>query len=158
MFKNISWTDYGLFILITLLIYYATIAVHYYLNEIKQIFSGKSSILSKLIPSKKIVAKNIMQPQVDHLNRQDFTLQSENTLHPLVDDCMNDIKKKLQYAANNNLVRQEVIYSLHQLINKYPLIKDASFKSFIMNYILNECVNYCSIHLDEDELNGLWAN
>lgn len=157
MFKNISWSSYGIFILITLLVYYATVGVLYYLNEIKQVFSGNSSLLLRLNRSKKLVTKNIIQPQADHLNKQEFIPQSESSLHPLVNECMNEIKNTLQYAANNNLVRPEVIYSLQQLVNNYPALEDTSFKSFITNYILIECNNYCSIRLDDDELKLIWA-
>jgi hypothetical protein len=157
MFKNISWSSYGMFILITLVVYYATIGILYYLNEIKRAFSGKSGSLLKLNPSKKFVAKNDIQDQNYCLNKDGFGQHSEESLHALADECMSDVKNTLQYASNNNLVKQEVIYSLQQLLNKYPTIQDTSFKSFITNYILIECVNYFSIHLDEDELKGIWA-
>jgi hypothetical protein len=158
MFKSISWSSYGIFVLIILVVYYATIGLLYYLNEIKQIFSGKSSLLLKLNRSKRFVAKNDIQHQNDRLYKEAMAQDSEENLHALADECMNDIKNTLQHAANNNLVKQEIIYSLQQLINRYPSLKDTSLKSFITNYILIECANYCSIHLDEDEFKGIWAN
>lgn len=158
MFKEISWSSYGIFILITLIVYYATIGVLYYLTEIKQVFSGKSAVFLKLTPSKKILPKNALQQQNNHLNKEGSLPQLEQALHLSANQCMNDVRNALIYASNNNLVKQEIIYSLQQLVNKYSSIKDTSFKSFIINYILNECANYCSIHLAEDELKGLWAN
>ena len=69
---------------------------------------------------------------------------------------MEQIKIALQQAADNNLIRQEIIYSLQQVTDKYSLIKDSPFKSFITDYIFIECYNQCSIHLDEHELKSIW--
>lgn len=156
MFKDISWASYGMFILITLLVYYATIGCLYYLNEIKQVFSGKSNLFLKLNGSKKFAA--VATNSSTNLSKnENITLQQEDEIHPVVSNYMSDIKSTLEYAASNNLIKQEIIYSLQQLANKYSSIKDSPFKSFITNYTLIECDNYCSIHLDEDELKLIWA-
>ena len=156
MFKDISWSSYGMFILITLLVYYATIGCLYYLNEIKQVFSGKSNLFLKLNSSKKsaiITTHNNTKLS----NNESITLVPESDMHPVVSNYMSEIKSTLEYAATNRLIKQEIIYSLQQLTDKYSSIKDSPFKSFITNYIFIECTNYCSIHLDEDELKRIWA-
>lgn len=156
MFKDISWANYEMFILITLLVYYATIGCLYYLNEIKQVFSGKSNLFLKLNGSKKFAIINT--PNNAKLsNNENIRGPHEDNINSVVSNCMDEIKSTLQYAAQNNLINQEIIYSLQQLADKYSSIKESPFKSFIANYILIECDNYCSIHLDEDELKSIWA-
>jgi len=157
MLKNISWSDYWIFIGITLVVYYASVSALYYLNEIKQIFSGNSSLRLKLNHSKRFVITNL-DNKGNYSNTDNISSQPVNDINSVVSEYMNEIKSLLQQAAHNNLIRQEIIYSLQQLANKYFSIRDSPFKSFITNYIFIECYNYCSIHLDEDELKGMWAN
>jgi hypothetical protein len=146
MLKGISWTDYWIFILVTLAAYYITIGCLYYLTEIKHALSGKSNLLLPLHSSKKVVA----------IKNQVINTELEDDLHPLVKECMDQIKNVLKEAVENNLVKQEIIYSLQQLTNKYSVIKNSLFKSFINDYILIECDNYCSIHLDKEEVRKIW--
>lgn len=158
MFSKISWTNYWMFIFLTLVVYYATVVLLYYLNEIKQIFSGKWGLLLKLNATRKYAVTNASEPQLNTMHNGSYASNSETVWQASANDCMNDIKKSLQYAANNNLVKQEIIYILQKTLNKYSMIESASFKSFITNYILVECKNYCSIHLDEGDLTGVWAS
>ena len=157
MFENISWANYAMFILITLVVYYVTIGCLYYFNEIKQVFSGKSNLLLKLNCSKKFVTTNLDNKD-NYSNADTISSDPGNDINSVVSEYMNEIKNLLRQAAHNNLIKQEIIYSLQQLANKYLSIRYSPFKSFITNYIFIECYNYCSIHLDEDELKGMWAN
>jgi len=146
MLKDISWIDYWFFILIALAVYYVTIGCLYYLTEIKQVLSGKSNLLWTLHSSNKVVASKTPT----------FNTESEDDLHPLVKECMDEIRNVLKEAGENNLVKQEIIYSLQQLTTKHSVIKNTPFKSFITDYILIECDNYCSIHLDSEEVRQIW--
>ena len=167
MFRNISWANYGIFILITLVVYYATIGCLYYLNEIKQLFTGKSSFVLKLSSSKKFATNNINSKVCDsnaenfnqaNNSSANFAVQSDNELPPSVYEYINEVKNLLEYASNNNSVKQEIIYSFQQLSKRYSFLKSSPFKEYVTNYILNECNNYSSIHLDEDEMKMIWAN
>lgn len=164
MLKNISWSSYWLFIVIMLVIYYAVICAMYYLHEIKQILSGKSNLLLKIKSTKKFVDVTNTKNNTDNILNENYYAQdnvagncdNEQALFPLINQFINEIRSTLEHAAKNNLIKQEIIYSFQHLSKKYPSVKDSPFKSFISNYILIECSNYCSIHLSEDELNMLW--
>jgi hypothetical protein len=147
MLKDISWMNYGIFILITLCVYYATIGFLYYLDEIKQLLSGKSTLFLRLSSSKKISANNTLTGQA----------LSGDDLQSIVKQYMDQIKTALKHAGENRLIKQEIIYSLQQVTNKYAVIKNSPYKSFITNYIFIECANHCSIHLDEDDLSTIWV-
>ena len=146
MLKDISWTDYWVFILIILAAYYITIGCLYYLTEIKQMLSGKSNLLLQPHSLKKVFVSKVSI----------VNTESEDDLHPLVKECMDRIRNLLKEAAENTLVKEEIIYSLQQLTSKYSVIKNSPFKSFITDYILIECDNYCSIHLDDEEVREIW--
>lgn len=158
MFNKISWTNYWMFILMTSVVYYTAIVLLYYSNTIKRVFSGKSNLLIKLMSAKTFPRKNAIQAKDNCFNSEHYTHSSERDFQSLVNNCMHDIKSSLEYAANKNLVKQEIIYALQQTVKKYAAIKFTSFKSDITNYIFIECSNYCSIHLDEGDLTGIWAS
>ncbi len=151
MLKNISWTSYLIFILIALIIYYTTICLKYYKEEIKDILSGRSSIFSKLKSgnAKIFIARN--------QNRLHHDQSDEHDLLPLINQLTEEINESLKQAAANNLIKEELIYSLQQLAKKYFKIKGTPFQSFISNYVLVESANYSSVHLSEEDLNTMWV-
>ena len=149
MLKDISWTNYGIFILITLVVYYVTVAILYYFNEIKQLSSGKFNLFLRLSKSKKFIAGQNSLLAINSGAKDD--------LQHIVSDYMDQIKSALKQAADKNLIKEEIIYSLQLLADKYSVIKNSPFKSFITDYILIECNNYCSIHLDAEDLNRIWV-
>jgi|SRR6266536_1798951 len=151
MLKSICWSSYWLFIITLAVIYYAVIGSKFYIAEIKQLFAGKSKPLFK-----KSSLKNFY---VSTNGKHDaLEASSHEELMPAINQFINEIKTTLEHSAKNNLIKQEIIFSIQHLSKKYTLIKNSPFKSFINNYVLVECSNYCSIHLDEDELNMLWEN
>lgn len=111
MLKNITWENYGIFILVMLTVYYATIGCLYYLAEIKQVLQGKSNLFVKLPTSKKAVVTS----------NSSATIQSEDNLQQLVSEYIDEITIALKQAAENNLIKQEIIYSLQKLANKYSI-------------------------------------
>jgi hypothetical protein len=87
----------------------------------------------------------------------DHNLSYEQDLLPLIIQFTEEINDSLKQAAQNNLIKEELIYSLQQLAKKYTQIKGTSFQSFISNYVLVESTNYSSIHLNEEDVNTLWV-
>lgn len=149
MFKDISWGNYGAFILITLVIYYITIGCLYYLNEIKQVFSGKSPLLLKLN-----IFKNFDPNSNNNANHSSNNVTGlESELPQYVNEYINEAKGILDHAAENNLIKQEVLYSLQQLSKKHIQINGSPFQNIINNYIL---ANHSAVHLSKEDLNGLW--
>lgn len=146
MLKNISWTNYLIFMLIVLIGYYITICLKYYKAEIRNIISGRYNIFSKIKSRNKKVFGVRTQNKLD-----------EHDLFPLINQFADEIKNLLEQAAKNNFIKQEVIYSLQQLAKKYFQVKASPFQPFITNYILVESSNYSSIHLSEEDLNTLWV-
>ncbi len=141
MINNISWVTYWTAIGIILFIYYTSICLRYYLFEVKQILSGKLKLTFK---------KRLNSYPIEAPSQQDF--------FPVINQFQQQIKTILSDAAEKNLIKQEIIYSLQLLFKKYAIVKDTSFQSSINDYILNEYSNYCSIHLNEEDVMSLWVN
>lgn len=148
MFKIFSWGNYWEFVLITLFVYYAMVGCLYYLSEIKQVFSGKSNMLLKL--------SNFKELNTDEKNINASNKEAENELPEFVQEYLNDAKRIIEYAAENNTVKQELLYSLQRLSQNHLKIKSTPFQKFTNNYILNETLNHSAIYLNEDDVNALW--
>lgn|GEM_PF-2585049 len=131
MLSTISWSLYWAMVAIAGLLYYGTIALKYYCFEIKQILSHKSQ-LSLEVPDQQNVS--------DTSNK-----------------CEEEILVLLKTARDKNLAKEEILYALQLLLNKSSMNYSLD-KSNTNNYIRQECLNNCSIHLDEEDLAGLWVN
>ena len=151
MLRNISWTSYLIFMLITLTGYYITICLKYYKGELKDIISGRHKIFWK------IKSDNLKTLAVRNQNELDHQESNQNDLFSAVNQLTEEIKYSLEQAAASNLIKEELLYSLQQLAKKYLQIKASPFRALITNYILVESSNYGSIHLSEEDVNTMWA-
>ena len=141
MLSNISWLNYWTVIGIILFLYYLAICFRYYLFDVKQILSGKSTLSFKR-----------------HMNNNSVEIFQQN-FSPTIDQIKQEIRMILSDASERTLVKQELIFSLRLLFKKYSTIKkDSSFKTAINDYLLRDNSNYCSIHLSEEEVMSLWVN
>lgn len=131
MFTQISWTNYFTIILLLAVGYYLVIGYLYYRNYFLQIISGK---------------KNAANDFVTVFQNQDSVIQS---FSDEVCAYMNEVGK-------NKQDKNDIMFSLQLLLQKYPTLKDLSFRESVQNIINNECKKYCSIHLSEEELRALW--
>jgi hypothetical protein len=147
MIKQISWASYWSALVTISFFYYVIICFKFYSNEIKQILAGKAGLPFglRVVPS----AKD---------KRNEFADVSEEELFPLLNQLVQEIKMFLENGAERSLERRDVIYAIQLLLKKYPTIKGSAFESVVNNYIINECSNYCSIHLDEGEVRLLWLD
>lgn len=151
MLHNISWSSYLLTILIVLVAYYTALCLKYYKAEINDILGGRYNIFSKTNLS------NQNTLPAHHQKGLSNEQLNEHDLFPVINQFVDEIKYFLAQAALNNLINQEVLYSLQQLAKKYFQIKGSSFQAFITNYILVESLNYSSIHLSAEDLKTLWV-
>lgn len=139
MLHNINWITYWISIGVILLLYYAVVCTRFYSTEIKKVLSGRYPIGFVSLISKRSAATS-----------------SQNNLIPDIDQFKQDIKLVLKDAAVKNLIKNEILYTLQLLFREYAMISDNSFRISINDYVLTECSNYCSIHLDEEEVISLW--
>lgn len=136
MFSSVSWKEYLIFITIVVAIYY-TILLVYYRMDLSQILSGSKNLLSF---NKAVINRNI----------------SEETI-PMMQSLLDEVNAYLNEAAQSDFNKEEILMALRFLIGKYPALLNAAHRSSIENLIVSACESYCSLHLDESELNGIWT-
>ena len=145
MIKQISWASYWTAIALTSIFYYVFICLRYYLSDIRQIFAGKSKSGFR----KKVHGNSIN-------GGSEITSSSQEELFPVINQLVQEIKMMLEDALQKKLRKQEILYGFQLLLKKYPAVKDTPFESIVNNYILTECSNCCSIHIEKEEVNMLW--
>ena len=146
MIKQISWETYWSAISTALILYYVVICYMYYLTDIKKAVASKSKRFFKKAFSN---AVNLENKIVSH---------SHEELFPVLNQLAQEIKMMIEDALQKCLVKKEILYAVQILLKKYPMIKGTPFEPIVTGYILTECLNYCSIHLDEAEVNMLWMD
>ncbi len=68
----------------------------------------------------------------------------------------NEIRLRLKDGYQRKMIKEEIIMSLQILLNNYHDLKLSEHKNSINKYIVEECQNICSIHLNEENVNQLW--
>lgn len=151
MLNHVSWTNYLAFIIIILIGYYTIILLRYCQGDIRNMLLGGRLSFRRIIrsnkPSTEIQAMktcNNEQSDEDHLLAQIAQFKVE-------------ITHIFEEAAENNLIKQEVIFSLQRLAKKYSQIKASSYLTSVNNYILIESSNYSSVQLNESDIHGVWV-
>jgi len=138
MISSISWSTYWTVISILLVIYYVSVCSIYYRDEIGYALRGKSNFFS----GKESIGQE----------------ESEDSLHEISNAPTPfnvEVELTLKHAAEKKLMKQEIIYSLQRLIKKYNIQK-SSFDFEAEFNLVSLCSNYCSIHLDEEDVELLW--
>jgi hypothetical protein len=140
MLQSISWSQFVVFLLISMTVYYLAIFFVYFkfLRSLIAVFSAGN-------PGPKINSFQEDADDPDHLLDQ-------------VSKLTNSIKENIAETASGHFVREEFLFSLKSVLKQYPALKDTGFQTGI-NYIISESTEKkCGIILSEVELNGLWNN
>ena len=137
MIKQISWASYWITIAVAVSLYYIMVGLKFYFPEIKELFS------KKFIPGSNAFSKSKTE---------------SDELFPLLNQLTQELKMFLENAVERNLKRQEILHAIQLLLRKYPLIKTTSFQGIVTSYIINECSNHCSIHLEEADVIRMWTD
>lgn len=134
MFTNISWNEYALIIAAAFFLYYAWIFFIFYAKNMLGIFSR-----NKIFATRKQENEN----------------QSEE-IFGVVYRLQDEVKETIAEAADRNSPKEELIFSLRTVLNKYAL-QSTPFQFAINNFIDRQCEHNCSIHLSEEDLKQLWG-
>jgi len=131
MFTQISWSSYIVTVLLLLGGYYLFIGYWYYRNDLLQLISGKR-------------------------NTTNDKLVSTQRHQTLIQSFSDEVHAFMEQAVKNKLDKKDIMQSLQLLLQKYPALKDSGLQGSVQNLIINEYASYCSIHLSDEELSGLW--
>jgi hypothetical protein len=128
MFTQVSWSSYFTTILTLAAAYYLWIAFRYYRKDLVKIFAHRKFI------GEESLSMDFQKPML-----QSFSVE---------------VRAFLFEAIRNNLNKEDIMRSIQMLIEKYPGVKDMTFRNSIEHLIIEESAT--SIHLNEQDLSELW--
>ena len=162
MLNNISWASYFYALTILLTVYYAVILVLFYRSEVLQLLIHKRLFL---LVKFKAFANRIEdarmggnQSKMLQENSESTTFESRAEVHntQIEQAALDEVKAYITQAAQYNTIKEELLFSLQNILKKYPMQGNTPLQHTLNNLIALECANKCSIHLSEDEVSGLW--
>lgn len=130
MFAKISWANYTVTVFLLSAVYYLIIGYKYYWIDFLKWIHGRNSINSNSV--------------------------YEETDQPILQSFADEVRAFIYEAGTEKLDFKGMMPSLQLLIRKYPEVKNPSMKEWVQKLIIQDCKTYCSIHLNESELNELW--
>jgi len=158
MINNISWTSYWQAIAIILLFYYGFILFVYYRKDLLKILAGNKNQLSAGVlqptPLKDLSADR--QHQNEFVKDRLAEADDSKELMPVVQSLIDETVAYMEQAGHAGAVKEEIVFSLQQIIKKYPVVKFTAHQPAINDLILYECETKCSVKLDKDDINGVW--
>ena len=159
MIEKISWASYATALLTIVVIYYIVIVLLYYRKEISVI----TNALQKRFPS------NVgLKQEASTAGKESLSLSNDKGLafsekHTYTGDISTDsfdlvekIKESMQWYAENEYIREEIITGLQLLLKEYPQLRYSAYTASINNTITKEIELHCSIRLEDDEVKRLW--
>jgi hypothetical protein len=138
MLQSISWSQFVVFLLISMTLYYLAIFIIYF-----KLLRSLVAVFSHLSPG----SKNNDGP--DDAGDPDHLLDQ-------VSGLTSSIKETIGEAASGHFVREEFLFSLKSMLKQYPELKDTGFQTGINHIIAESSEKKCGIILSADELKGLW--
>ena len=177
MLQIISWIGYLKVVMGCLAIYYVYVLVKFFPEALSRLrFSGKK----QKEDIEEWSAEEIAQPKEqtggdtpeDEEPEENDVEPDNNTIHasnapkteagqmPLAYKLGGEIRQLLERAANEKMVKEELVMGLQLLLtgDLYSILKNGQFHNPILMLIRSEAENICSIHFESKELDGLWES
>lgn len=92
-------------------------------------------------------------------NKARTNTERYHDLFQIAESAREKIKSGIREAGRKRPCKRELLTNLQQLLKPYAALADLAahpFRVAINNVIQTESVIYCSIHLNNEELNFLW--
>ena len=139
MFSGISWYDYLSFLVVAVIAYYLVVFTIFYRKE----------IISWVNKFKSVDTRDSFL--FDYMQKANIV-----TGDNLPETLQRDIMQTLNEGVKMKLIEQEIIMTLELLLSNYKHQILPPQREKINEYIIRECNNICSIHLDEEKAVSLW--
>jgi hypothetical protein len=159
MFNNISWQGYWTTIALLTAGYYLSIYLLYFRNDFKVLSRGKATEDNKhsygfvgLTP----VSDEVHADRPLSGNDEESQTLDRNSEEAVVYACIDELDAFFNELKKGKCLKEEIISSLHSILNKYPSLKTSGYKASVTNVIIGQCEHICSIHLKADEVDRVW--
>jgi hypothetical protein len=168
MIRTISWTHFFLVVAVLVAGYYFIVGVVF--------FKGKDARNNKRKPSSGSSLQELSLPSesegnVEGKDREEHAAgdpvsdrrvtkarREEPDLYPIANELVETIDEFIVKAGKSEMVKEEVVFGIHQMICRYPMLKLGGFKVAINNYIGIALKNNCAFGLDDLEMAALWSD
>lgn len=158
MFTNISWGSYIVVIVLLLASWYLFVGLRFYLNDIKEIATGKRKLRLHRVRNEnyqEFPSQLNEQGQPAITSSESSFGEFDNTFND-VDNLVEQLKNVINDAAKRKLLKQECIVFLRSVLQEYPSIKFSPFKSSVSELIVSECAKLDYMVLTQTEAEALW--
>lgn len=164
MLHSISWFHFGRFLLSTVALYYIIIWVLFYRKKsfrTARAASDNGSAFVELAGQEQTrlsPESPPVSPGPSNKAETENRPPQDTDLYPLANELVEVIDEFVIEAGKKQMVKEELVYGIHKLIEQYPALHQSGFKVAINNYIGIALKNNCPFVLDDRELASLWTN
>jgi hypothetical protein len=157
---SLTWANYALIVGVCLAIYYLVVLVFFRKSFTRASVIKTSDILPSLFGSltEEIPVTNSKNPDLfgEEMGVEDLNYYEED--HDVTPDAHAFADELQAYTSScgEDVGKEELIYNLRKIIQKYPSLAGSSFRYELSQLIAISSENNCSIHLSADELSELW--
>lgn len=152
MLKNISWSQYLIFVAAVITIYYIVIGLKYFSGDIKDILAGKKKL--NLRPALRNETTGDMDTTVSENDIHRFA-NLHNDEFAAVEELLERMKWAIEDGVHKKYAEEEFKFYLGSLLKEYSSLKYSPLKSSISAFILSECQKY-GVTLSENDVSLLW--
>jgi hypothetical protein len=146
MFNNISWQSYWTSIALIAAVYYLAVFLIYFKASFKAFLSLKNWSVNR-------ETEGFTSPvQSD----DSFPEEKDRAEEFIVYACIDEIKALYEQLKRSKGVKQEILYALQQVLNKYPTLKNSPYKRTINHVIVSQSEHICSIRLSAEDVDHVW--
>jgi hypothetical protein len=165
MINNVSWQGYWISIALITTGYYLFIYLFYFRSDFKIFLNRKSqsgnnvqfTSVSNFQNKVKGLPEDFQQPSFFNLSG-DFQSPPKDSEEYVVYACMDEMTAFFEAVNKTTCEKEKIIISLKLLLQKYPAIKVSQYKDSLTNVIVTQCEKICSIHLNAEDVVGLWLD
>ena len=143
-----SWTQYLLFSITLLALYYTVVIFKFYRKELFQVSFSKNKLNTTTGTEVRTLFGEKSSEATGEAVRDNLT----STVH----DFVYELKTLLQQLNAQKEEKVAIMKSAKKLINKNQTLKGSQFQPGLVNLIAAETETICGIRLNADELISLW--
>jgi hypothetical protein len=149
MVNNISWASYWYALAIIGVIYYISVALLYYKEELLQVFkTNKNRSSSKIIWTP--------QPAAVTGSYQESTIPGPDETERIVQSLIDELNAFFDEAKKSKWVKEELLYAVKKLVTKYSSVRNSVYRESVNNLIAVQCDHICSVRLNAEEVDHVW--
>ena len=162
MFYSISWQGYWVAIAILTALYYLIICLFYYRSNFYTWIQHLQGRRPKVTTSTSVPYLHEPEP-TDEVRQSSLFEEASNAVESepagsdtsITNGFTDELDAFLRQAKQQRLVRQELLYGLQRLLNKYPALKQVTYKEVLSRLLIERCEQICSIRLSVEDLEGI---